>query len=36
MLLNKERKYLISKFPKVKPFYEKTLHNRSIKTLSRY
>ena len=28
MLLNKERKYLISKFPKVKPFYEKTLHNK--------
>ena len=28
MLLNKERKYLISQFPKVKPFYEKTLHNK--------
>tara|TARA_B110000008_G_scaffold273109_3_gene306850 strand:- start:32 stop:1027 length:996 start_codon:yes stop_codon:yes gene_type:complete len=28
MLSNKERKYLISKFPKVKPFYEKTLHNK--------
>jgi hypothetical protein len=28
MLLNKERKYLISQFPKIKPFYEKTLHNK--------
>jgi hypothetical protein len=28
LLLNKERKYLISQFPNVKPFYEKTLHNK--------
>jgi len=27
-LLNKERKYLISQFPNIKPFYEKTLHNK--------
>jgi hypothetical protein len=27
-LLNKERKYLITQFPSVKPFYEKTLHNK--------
>lgn len=28
MLSNKERKYLLTHFPKVKPFYEKTLHNK--------
>lgn len=28
MLLNKERKFLISQFPNIKPFYEKTLHNK--------
>ena len=28
MLSNKERKYLLTQFPKVKPFYEKTLHNK--------
>jgi len=27
-LLNKERKFLISQFPNIKPFYEKTLHNK--------